>query len=107
MSGTFGDMGNLLRQAQEMNKQLEKAREELRKATVEGTAGGGAVRATVNGEGLLMRISLQRELCAGGDPALIEDALLAAVRDGQTKATALREERLSRISGGLSLPGLF
>ncbi len=107
MSGTFGDMGNLLKQAQEMHKQIEKAREELRKATVEGSAGGGAVRATVNGEGMLTRISVQRELAASGDPGLIEDAVLAAVRDGLAKAAALREERLSRISGGLSLPGLF
>jgi hypothetical protein len=107
MSGTFGDMGNLLKQAQEMHKQLEKAREELRKATVEGSAGGGVVRVVVNGEGMLTRITLQRELAASGDPSLIEAAVLAAVRDGLTKAAALREERLARISGGLSLPGLF
>lgn len=107
MSGTFGDMGNLLKQAQEMHKQLEKAREELRKATVEGSAGGGAARATVNGEGMLTRLSLQRELTASGDAALIEETVLAAVRDGLAKAAAMREERLSRISGGLSLPGLF
>lgn len=107
MSGTFGDMGNLLKQAQEMHKQLERAREELRKTTVEGTAGGGAVRAQVNGEGMVTRISVQRELAGSGDLALLEDTLLAAVRDGIGKANALREERLSRISGGLTLPGLF
>ena len=106
MSGTFGDMGNLLKQAQEMHKLLEKAREELRKATVEGQAGGGAVKATANGEGMLLRIHIQRELGAG-DPALLEETVLAAVRDALTKAATLREERLSRISGGLSLPGLF
>jgi DNA-binding YbaB/EbfC family protein len=107
MSGTFGDMGNLLKQAQEMHKQLEKAREELRKATVEGSAGGGAVKVTVNGEGMLTRLNLQRELASSGNAALIEETVLAAVRDGLTKAAAMREERLSRISGGLSLPGLF
>jgi DNA-binding YbaB/EbfC family protein len=103
MSGTFGDMGNLLKQAQEMHKLLEKAREELRKLTVEGQAGGGA---TVNGEGMLVRIHIQRELAAG-DPALLEETVLAAVRDALAKAATMREERLSRISGGLSLPGLF
>lgn len=107
MSGTFGDMGNLLKQAQEMHKQLEKAREELRSATVEGSAGGGAVRATVNGEGMLTRLRVQRELAASGDTTLLEETVLAAVRDGLAKAAAMREERLSRISGGLSLPGLF
>ncbi len=107
MSGTFGDMGNLLKQAQEMHKQLEKAREELRKATVEGSAPGGEVRAVANGEGMLTRVTLQPKLAASGDAGKIEDAVLAAVRDALAKAAALREERLSRISGGLSLPGLF
>jgi len=107
MSGTFGDMGNLLKQAQEMHKQLEKAREELRKLTVEGLAGGGEARAVVNGEGMLTRITVAPRLAATGDAGKIEDAVLAAVRDGLSKAAALREERLSRISGGLSLPGLF
>ena len=107
MSGTFGDMGNLLKQAQEMQKHLEQAREELRKATVEGSAGGGAVRATVSGEGLLTRIAIQPQLVAGGDAKLIEETVLAAVRDGISKAAVMREERLARISGGLSLPGLF
>jgi hypothetical protein len=107
MSGTFGDMGNLLKQAQEMHKQLEKAREELRKLTVEGLSGGGEARAVVNGEGMLTRITLAPKLAASGDAGKIEDALLSAVRDGLAKAAALREERLSRISGGLSLPGLF
>ena len=106
MSGTFGDMGNLLKQAQEMHKQLEKAREELRKTSVEGSAGGGAVRTVVDGEGMLTRLTIQRELYTSGDQKLLEESVLAAVRDGLAKSAALREERLSRISGGLSLPGL-
>ncbi|MBK7643494.1 MAG: YbaB/EbfC family nucleoid-associated protein [Planctomycetes bacterium] len=107
MSGTFGDMGNLLKQAQEMHKQIEKAREELRKASIEGSAGGGAVKVVVNGEGMLTRLTIQRELASSGDAGLLEASVLAAVRDGLTKAATMREERLSRISGGLSLPGLF
>lgn len=106
MSGTFGDMGNLLRQAQEMHRQMEKAREELRKTQVEGSAGGGAVRVWVNGEGMLQKIEISKEAQESRDKSLLEDLVLAAVRDGLSKAASLREERLSKISGGLSLPGL-
>lgn len=106
MSGTFGDMGNLLRQAQEMHRQMEKAREELRKTQLEGSAGGGAVRVAVNGEGQVLKIEISKEALESRDKALLEDLVLAAVRDGLTRASTLREERLSKISGGLSLPGL-
>lgn len=106
MSGTFGDMGNLLRQAQEMHRQMEKAREELCKTQLEGSAGGGAVRVAVNGEGQVLKIEISKEALESRDKALLEDLVLAAVRDGLSRASTLREERLSKISGGLSLPGL-
>ncbi|MEY2785144.1 MAG: hypothetical protein RL277_1354 [Planctomycetota bacterium] len=106
MSGTFGDMGNLLRQAQEMHRQMEKTREELRKTQLEGSAGGGAVRVAVNGEGQVLKIEISKEAIESRDKTLLEDLVLAAVRDGLTRASTLREERLSKISGGLSLPGL-
>ncbi len=106
MSGTFGDMGNLLRQAQEMHRQMENAREELRKTQLVGSAGGGAVRVAVNGEGQVLKIEISKEALESRDKALLEDLVLAAVRDGLSRASTLREERLSKISGGLSLPGL-
>jgi nucleoid-associated protein EbfC len=106
MSGTFGDMGNLLRQAQEMHRQMEKAREELRKELVFGTAGAGAVRTTVNGEGLVLKIEISKEAHENKDRGLLEDMVLAAVRDGLSQAAQLRETRMAKVSGGLSLPGL-
>jgi nucleoid-associated protein EbfC len=106
MSGTFGDMGNLLKQAQQMQRELDRAREELREARVEGTSGGGAVKVEVTGEGQVNRISIRKD-AASGDAAMLEDLVLAAVRDGITKANALRDERMARVSGGLNLPGLF
>jgi nucleoid-associated protein EbfC len=106
MSGTFGDMGNLLKQAQQMQRELDRAREELRTTSVPGTSGGGAVRAEVSGEGMLLRISIRPDVLEGAEPSLIEDLVLAAVRDGITKANALRDERLARVSGGLNLPGM-
>jgi DNA-binding YbaB/EbfC family protein len=100
-------MGNLLKQAQQMQRELDRAREELRTAVVHGSAGGGAVKVEVSGDGQLNRITIAREALDGGDKALLEDLVLAAVRDGITRANALREERLARVSGGLNLPGIF
>ena len=107
MSGTFGDMGNLLKQAQQMQRELDRAREELRAATVEGTSGGGAIKVEVTGEGQVNRITIRKDAIASGDVTMLEDLVLAAVRDGITKANALRDERMARVSGGLNLPGLF
>lgn len=107
MSGAFGDMGNLLKQAQEMQRELDRAREELRAAKVEGTSGGGAVRVEVNGDGQVQKVHIRPDTLSGQDASVVEGLVLAAVRDGITKAHALREERLARLTGGINLPGLF
>ena len=110
MSGTFGEMGNLLKQAQQMQRELDRAREELKAARVEGTAGGGAVRVEISGEGMVLKVHIAPEAAADGtrrDASMLEDLVLAACRDGIQRATALREERLARVTGGLNLPGIL
>jgi len=107
MSGAFGDMGNLLKQAQKMQRDLERAREELKSLRIEGTAGGGVVRVEADGNGQILSVRIQPGILAGADAGMIEDLVLAASRDAFAKATAQREERLAKVSGGLHLPGLF
>lgn len=107
MTGAFGEMGNLLKQAQQMQRELDRARDELRAARVEGTAGGGAVRVEVNGEGMVQRVRIAPELQSSGDLANLEETVLAAMRDAIQRANALREERLARVTGGLNLPGIL
>ena len=107
MSGSFGDMGNILRQAQEMQRELDKAREALRKTSVEGTAGGGAVRVTVTGDRHVTSVEISAEIVAAADKGMLEDLLLAAVRDGLDQAAKLEKESLGRVTGGMDLPGLF
>jgi hypothetical protein len=106
-TGSFGEMGNLLKQAQEMTRQLDRAREELRTTIVTGTSGQGQVSVDATGEGLIVKISIKPELVTAGAAPRIEELVLAAAREAITKAHALREERLSRVTGGLNLPGLF
>lgn len=107
MSGSFGEMGNLLKQAQKMQRAMEDAREELRTTTVDGTAGGGVVKTVVTGDGQLERIEIAEEAFRTGDRSLLEDLVLAAVRDGISKANRMRDERLSKVTGGLQLPDML
>ena len=106
MSSSFGEMGNLLKQAQKMQRAMDDAREELRAIRIEGTAGGGTVKVEVTGDGRVEKVELTDEVVASGDRTMIEDLLLAALRDGLSKASRTSEERLSRVTGGLNLPGL-
>ena len=105
MSG-FGEMGNLLKQAQQMQQELDRANQELKAARIEGVAGGGAVRAEVDGQGEIVRIKLDKQCVDPTQVALLEDLVAAAVRDAQRRSEKVRKERLSKVTGGLNLPGL-
>ncbi len=107
MSGSLGDMGNLLKQAQMMQQELDRVREELRAKTVEGLGGGGQVRAIVSGDRRVMKLDISAELIGSGDKVRIESFVLEALRDGMDKAEVIREQSMSRVTGGMSLPGLF
>ncbi len=107
MSGSFGEMGNLLQQAQRMQKALDEARAELREATVEGSAGGGVVRVVVRGDGMVESIEITDEALEAKDRQILQELVLAAVRDGIQRASRLSEERLSKVTGGLNLPGFM
>ena len=107
MSGSFGEMGNLLKQAQEMQRQMDRIKRELEESTVEGTAGGGAVRIVVDGNGLVQKVTISPDALQSGDPSVLEDLVLAAARDGIRRAMELRATELSKVTGGLNLPGLF
>lgn len=106
MSG-FGEMGNLLKQAQQMQQELDRANQELKAARIEGVAGGGAVRAEVDGQGEIVRIKLDKQCVDPAQVALLEDLVAAAVRDAQRRSEKVRKERLSKVTGGLNLPGLY
>ena len=105
MSGSFGEMGNLLAQAQKMQKSLEDAREELRDARIEGGA-GGACRATVDGMGNLQSLTIAASAPALGSEDLNELVALA-VQAAQRQAKKQHDERMAKVTGGMNLPGLL
>lgn len=107
MAGSFGEMGNLLKQAQEMQRQLDRLRAELAEQVVEGSAGGGAVRIEVTGDRKVRSVHIADEVAQAGDRQMLEDLVQAAITDGIQKAERLAEQTLSKVTGGLQLPGMF
>lgn len=110
------NMQELLQQAQAMQEQLFSAQRELAEAEVKGTAGGGLVTATVNGQGEVTGLSIDPKAIDADDPAdtaeTIADLVLAAIRDAGREAQQLQQEKMGPLAEGLGgggggLPGGF
>lgn len=99
-------MGNLLAQAQKMQKAMGEAKAALASERVLGTAGGGAVTVKFDGAGQVLNVELSKEAYGAGLEDL-QELVLLAVKDGQAKAERLREQRMGDVTGGLNLPGLL
>lgn len=100
----MGNMNQMLKQAQAMQTKMLKVQEELKAARVEGSAGGGMVTATVNGQSELVGIKISRDVVDPEDVEMLEDLVLAAVSDAANKAREMMETRMSALTGGLKLP---
>jgi len=98
-----GGNQNALAQAQEM---LAKAQADLAATSVEGTAGGGAVRVTMSGEQKIVAINLQPEVVDPDDVEMLQDLIMAAIADAAARAEELQQQSFGAITGGLGLPGL-
>ena len=96
-----GDMSGLLAQAQAMQQQLMDAQRELAEATVEGSAGGDVVTATVSGAGELLGLVIKPEAVDPEDTETLADLVLAAVRDATGKSQALAAAKLGPLAGGM------
>jgi nucleoid-associated protein EbfC len=104
------DMGSLLQQAQRMQQDMEQAQQALGSVTVQGTAGGGLVTATVSGLGELVKLDIAREAVDPEDTETLADLIVAAVRDASAGADRLQQEKMGPLASGLGgaggLPGL-
>ena len=94
---------NMMRQAQKQLAQLQKIQEELETLTVEGTAGGGAVKVTMTGKQIVESVTIEPE--AAEEVELLQDMVLAAVNDASGKAQELAAQKMSVVTGGMNIPG--
>jgi hypothetical protein len=107
MKNPFGNMANIMKQAQAMQQQMAKLQEEAATKTVTGTAGGGMVTVTANGAMQLVGITIDPEAVKVGDVEMLQDVVMAASNDALRKAREMMAEQMKSVTGGLNVPGLF
>ena len=107
MAKGFGQMGNLVKQAQKMQAKMAKLQEELAERTVEATTGGGMVKVTANGSQQIVSIKIEREVVDPDDLEMLEDMVLAAVNEALKQSQEMVSNEMQKITGGMNIPGLF
>jgi len=100
-----GGMGNLLKQAQKMQKEMEKAQEELAEIEVEGSAGGGMVTVRANAKMQVLSVKIEPDVL-DDDAEMLEDLVLAAVNQALTNAQEAANSRMSQVTGGMGMGGM-
>lgn len=100
-------MGDLVRQAQMMQKKMSQMQEDMGKRTVEASAGGGMVTAVVTGAQDLVSIKIDKSVVDPNDVDMLQDLVLAAVNDAMKKAKEMAAAEMQQLTGGMKIPGLF
>ena len=98
--------GNMMKEAQKLQAQMEKMQEEIGKKIVEATAGGGMVTVECNGKQELLSIKIDPEVINKDDAQMLEDLVLAACNEALRKSRELVQQELGKLTGGLKIPGL-
>jgi DNA-binding YbaB/EbfC family protein len=98
---------NMMQQAQKLQAQLLKAQEELATMTVEASSGGGAVTVVMNCHLQIQSVKIAKEVVNPEDVAMLEDLVLTAVKEAQTKAQDAAAKKMGALTGGMNIPGLM
>lgn len=96
-----GNMGNLMKQAQKMQKDMAKMQEDLQEKTVEATVGGGAIKVVASGKKEIIEISIKPEVVDPDDVEMLQDLVLAAVNEALRKADEMVNSEMSKVTGGM------
>ena len=98
------NLGNLMKQAQQMQSKMAEMQAKLAEIEVAGASGGGMIQITVNGKGEMRRIKIDPSLCVPDDVEVLEDLIVAAFNDAKGKAETVMQEEMQKVTGGLNLP---
>ncbi len=102
--GGLGDMTKMLKAAQEMQQKMADLTEELHRINVVGQSGGGLVTATVSAKGELKALDIDPSIFRAEDKEVVEDLILAAIKDAQGKADARSKEEMGKLTASMGLP---
>jgi DNA-binding YbaB/EbfC family protein len=103
----MGNMAKIMKQAQEMQARMAEAQEQLAGKEVEASAGGGAVTVRMNGRQEILAIRIRPDAVDPDDVEMLEDLILAACKEARKEAEELARDEMAKVTGGLSLPGMF
>lgn len=101
-----GSLDKLMKQAQKMQTNLQKAQEQARTFKAEGTSGGGAVKITANGENLIEEITISKDAVDPNDVEILQEMIMAAANEALKNVQMKVEDELAKVTGGLNIPGL-
>ena len=107
MADMQGFMREAQKQARDMQRRMEQIEQSLKERIVEGTAGGGMVKALVNGRQEIVAVKISREVVNPDDVEMLEDLVTAACAQGLKQSREMRDQEMQKVAGGLKLPGLF
>lgn len=106
-SGGKGGLGNLMKQAQQMQTRMQKVQEEVAQMEVTGESGAGMVKITVNGAHNCRRVEIDPSLLTDDDKDMLEDLIAAAYNDASRRLDEAQKEKMSKVTGGMQLPPGF
>jgi DNA-binding YbaB/EbfC family protein len=99
-------LGDLMRQAQKLQEEMQKTQEEAKKKTAEASAGGGMVTVVASGAGEIVSIKIEKDVVNPDDVEMLQDLILAAANEALRRAQDMVSEEMSKLTGGLQLPGM-
>ena len=102
--GGLGDMAGMIKKAQEMQGKMAEMQEEMHNIMVEGEAGAGLVKATCTAKGELKALDIDPSSFNGDDKEVVEDLILAAIKDAQGKASERAQDEMGKLTEGMGLP---
>jgi DNA-binding YbaB/EbfC family protein len=105
--GQMGDMAKMMKSAQELQQKVTQLQDDLTTMTVEGQSGAGLVKATATAKGELKALDIDPSIFNPDEKEVVEDLILAAIKDAQSKAQDLSQSEMAKITEGLGLPADF
>lgn len=105
--GGMPNMNNMMKQVQQMQKKMEQMQEELNSKEFETSAGGGAITVKINGKKEILEINIKPEVVDPEDVEMLQDLVLAAVNEAIRTAEEVVSKEMSKVTGNISMPGLF
>jgi nucleoid-associated protein EbfC len=102
-----GGMGNIMKQAQQMQQKMLKMQEEMAERTVEASVGGGMVTVVANGRSEVISVKIEPQAVDPDDVEMLEDLVLAGVNEALRKAQEMMANEMTKLTGGMKIPGLF